>query len=40
LIKVSDGLMIRLVIEEISRGGCNKLLLDGFPRTVPQVYLT
>jgi len=33
---VPDELIIRLVLDEVQKNGYNRLLLDGFPRTVPQ----
>ena len=33
---VPDALIVKLVLEEVSNRGSNRLLLDGFPRTVAQ----
>ena len=33
---VPDELMVQLVLDEVKGGGYDQLLLDGFPRTIPQ----
>ncbi len=35
---VPDTLMVRLVLDEIKKKNYDRLLLDGFPRTVPQAF--
>jgi adenylate kinase len=33
---VPDGLVIKMILEEVEEKGANGFLLDGFPRSVPQ----